>query len=192
MRVNWRTRLPIAGGILAVALAAGGCTKTSDNYDTRGTAGTSGTIGGTAADRGTESVMLTGCLQKGSGMNNFILTQVNTAPHTVGTTGATSTSEATPSAGSDTVGREQSHAAAQSYRVDGDNSTLNDLVGKQVRVMGRVTDRGDLNKTDQNREERGTYGKADRDINQSDLARVSVDSIDKVSDSCSSAGNRQQ
>src|SRR5437867_3051183 len=83
MRVNWRTRLPIAGGILAVALAAGGCTKTSDNYDTRGTAGTSGTIGGTAADRGTESVMLTGCLQKGSGMNNFILTQVNTAPHTV-------------------------------------------------------------------------------------------------------------
>jgi hypothetical protein len=169
MHVNGRTRLAVTSGALALALTAAACNKSDDSVMS-GARGTSGTT----AD-GSAAVTLTGCLQRGSGIGNFILTQANMTSESVGTSGS--------AAGGD-VAREQRDAAAKSYRLDGEDGKLRDLVGKQVRVSGRLTDRGDVNKTDRDRDERGTVGKPDRDIDSSDLARVNVDSVDKVADSC--------
>ena len=49
--------------------------------------------------------------------------------------------------------------------------------------------RGDLSSAD--RPATTTGGKVDRDISPSDLARVKVDSIEKVSDSCGAPSNPQ-
>jgi hypothetical protein len=166
------TMLMLSGG-LSVALIAGGCGNNANN-----SAGTTGTAG-TSADQNAP-VTLTGCLQKSSGMNNFVLTQVSTPAGAVGTSGS--------AANPDRVAQEQRVAAERSYRLDGDNDELNNLVGKQVKVSGRVTDRGDLK--DKTRDERGTTGTLGApknnpdDIDAGDLAKVDVDAITKVADAC--------
>jgi len=162
--------------------------------------GTAGTTG--AADKN-QPIALSGCLQRGSGITDkFILTSVNGTepnpnPSATPTPNAT-TANPNPSAnpaptgtagGSDVVGREQHALATKSYRIDGDDDQLRDLVGKQVRLNGHITDRGDLGSAD--RPATTTGGKVDRDISQSDLARVKVDSIEKVSDSCGAPSNPQ-
>src|SRR5262249_60653493 len=107
-----------------------------------GRAATAGTPGwaarrGTAADENNaqKSVTLTGCLQKGDGRSDYILTELNKPRTGVGTSGSTK-----PSSG-DTVGQEQMRAASHAYKLDGDRDTLEPMVGKEVRVSGTI-DRG--------------------------------------------------
>jgi hypothetical protein len=147
------------------------------------------------ASNNQQPVTLTGCLQKGDGRSDFILTQANTASP-VGTSGAASDTAK--------IEREQREAAAHSYRLDGDRDELDKLVGHQVRVSGNLTDKGDMNRASAENE-RGaapTSGSTapkgsearnpdyDRDrakISEGDLAKVDVKSIESVSDSCGAA-----
>ena len=147
----------IVGGI---ALAAGStaCNREADR-----------------AARGHEGapINLTGCLQKGSGMNTFVLTQVNAPTRSVGTTGATETQ---PGA----VSKEQMREAKHAYRLDGDDDELSKLVGKQVKVEGTIAESSDLNK-------RAAESRDDNkppDLGAGDLAKVDVKTIAAVSDAC--------
>ena len=160
--------------------------------------GTAGTAGSAADDRARSDnsapVTLVGCLQKGDGRSDYILTEVNSTRTTVGTSGAAQR----PSAGgqsdrsSDVVGQEQMRAAAHAYRLSGDRSAIEPLVGKQVRVSGSLAKSSDLNAHDDN----GRMKDRDRTkIDEGDLAKVDVASIDSVSDNCggkSSRGSRSK
>jgi hypothetical protein len=84
-------------------------------------------------------ITVTGCLQRGSGLNDFLLTQVNSPPDTpVATSGKDSSGAA--------VQREQLRQAKHAYTLDGDKDALRELIGKQVRVTGSIIDTVDLAK----------------------------------------------
>lgn len=151
--------------------------------DRVGTAGSTAgaAANGTAADENNARtpMTLTGCLQKGDGRSDYILTEVSQPRTTVGTSGSTS------AAGSDVVGQEQMRAAAHAYKLAGDKDTLEPLVGKQVRVNGTVERRSKLNEHDDN----GTLKDRDRTkIDEDDLASVHVDSVDRIADACGGKG----
>lgn len=130
-------------------------------------------------------ITLTGCVQKGSGLNNYVLTQVSSpAEGPVATTGNTPGSNTpsgnppssyAPSGGS--VQSEQMRAAQHAYQLSGHHEDLRDLVGKQVRITGTIAENSDLNKIegDQNRK---------LDIDTNDLAKVDVQTVEKISDAC--------
>ena len=161
----------------AVALAVAACGG-ADNTRGNNASGATGGATGTSSERNAP-VTLTGCLQKGSGSREYILTQASRSAGAVGTTGSASESAA----------REQQQAAARSYRLGGNTDRLDDLVGKQVRVTGRITDEGNAAKSESGREpSAGSAADTNanrRDIDASDLAKVDVDSAEKVSDDCS-------
>src|SRR3954465_10978263 len=111
--------------------AAAGADRTgTPGAATGGAAGTSGT----AADENNARppVTLTGCLQKGDGRSDYILTEVNEPRTSVGTSGSATAS------GNDRVAQEQMRAAEHAYKLAGDRDTLEPLVGKQVRVNGTM------------------------------------------------------
>ncbi len=118
-------------------------------------------------------INLTGCLQKGSGMNTFVLTQVNEPTRSVGTTG-------TNDKPSGAVAQEQMREAKHAYRLDGDNNQLDKLVGKQVRVDGTIAEASDLNK----RANESREGNKTPDLDSGDLAKVDVKTISPISDAC--------
>lgn len=153
--------------------AAAGADRTGTPGAAIGTAGTSGP----AADENNNRtpVTLTGCLQKGDGRSDFILTEINEPRAGVGTSGSTSASA------SDKVGQEQMRAAEHAYKLAADKDTLEPLVGKQVRVSGTVERRSKLlEHTDD-----GTVKDKDRTkIDEDDLASVHVASIDSIAASC--------
>ena len=140
-------------------------------------------------------VTLVGCLQKGDGRSDYILTEVNSTRTTVGTSGTADR----PGAGAqpdkssaDVVGQEQMRAAEHAYRLSGDRDAIEPLVGKQVRVSGSIAKSSDLNAHDDS----GRMKDRDRTkIDEGDLAKVDVASIDSVSDNCggkSSRGSRRK
>ena len=110
------------------ALAAAGCDNTANRDRSSATAGdaTAGT---------NQPVSLTGCLARGEGSNDFILTKANQPVATSGT-----------AAGAGSVEHKTMEAAARSYRLDGNNDELDKLVGHEIRVSGTLADKGDLNK----------------------------------------------
>jgi hypothetical protein len=163
-RVRWifgggsMMRTTVLSVLCSAALAVAAC----DHNGTRGARGHEGA-----------PINLTGCLQKGDGMNTFVLTQVNTPTRSVGTSGA---NDAQPGA----VAQEQMREAKHSYRLDGDKDELGKLVGKQVRVDGTVAANSDLNK-------RANDSRADNkapDLGSGDLAKVDVKTIAAIADAC--------
>ena len=151
------------------ALAAAGCDNTANRDRSSATAGD--TSAGT-----NQPVSLTGCLARGEGSNDFILTKANQPVATSGT-----------AAGAGSVEHKTMEAAARSYRLDGNNDELDKLVGHEIRVSGTLADKGDLNKAGKaGSAERGTSGEAgkDREISQSDLAKVDVKSVESIANSC--------
>ena len=79
-------------------------------------------------------------------------------------------------------------AAAHSYRLSGDRDNLEPLVGKQVRVSGTMAKAADLDTHDDN----GKLKDRDRTkIDEGDLARVDVASVDSVADACGSKTTRK-
>jgi hypothetical protein len=156
--------------------AAAGADRTGTPGAATGTAGTT-----PAADENNNRtpVTLTGCLQKGDGRSDYILTEINEPRAGVGTSGST------PASASDKVGQEQMRAAEHAYKLAADKDTLEPLVGKQVRVSGTVDRRSKL--LEHNDE--GTVKDRDRTkIDQDDLASVHVASIDSIADACGSPG----
>jgi hypothetical protein len=161
---SWKT-LSFGCGVAMVLAAACGGNKSADETSNAKPGGAP------AADsaRAPESVVLVGCVQRGDGRNEFILTEANRQAAPVGTSGA--------DAGR--VQREQEQAAEKSYRLSGDSDDLTSRVGKQVKVTGTVADR--------DRNDR------DRDVSRvdaNDLAVVTVASIEPVSDACGQAGRQ--
>ena len=142
---------------------------------TPGTSGTPGTAAANARDVREAPVTLTGCLQKGDGRSDYILTQVNTMWTTVGTSWQRRRTR------NRHVGQEQLRAAEHAFQLDGDRDVLEPLVGKQVRVSGRLAKASDLTTRDQN----GAPKDRDRTkIDEEDLAKVEVAAVDSVSDNC--------
>jgi hypothetical protein len=135
----------------------------------------------TSSERGHEGapVTLTGCLQRGSGLNNYILTQVNEPSDTpVATTGKDSSGTA--------VQREQMRMAKHAYELEGDDTDgMRNFVGKQVQVTGTIAETSELH-----REAAGNRDASDRreglDIDRGDLAKVDVQGIVQVADVCGS------
>jgi hypothetical protein len=136
-------------------------------------------------------VTLTGCLQRGDGSNDFILTRVNEPSQSVGTTGQ--------AAG--TVEREQRRAASNAYSLNPKNDVkLDELVGKQVRVTGTMARRADLPSANGNAPNEGSRAVGtsqpgnDRstgerpNIKEGDLAKVDVTSATATADVCSGGG----
>jgi len=164
----------LIGCAVAFALSAMAC---SDN---RRSTGAAGTAGATAAAL-PQSMTLSGCLQKGDGRSDYILTEVNTTRPTVGTSGAA------PGGSTDVVGQEQMRSAAHAYRIDGDRDTLEPLVGKQIRVTGSMAERSDPTAHNDD----GTLKDRDRTkLDQDDLAKVKVASVDEVSGNCGASSIR--
>jgi hypothetical protein len=199
---------------LATVLAAFGCggdhgnaNRTADangtgqpaaaGADRTGTPGSATGTTGTAAANGTASdennarpgVTLTGCLQKGDGRSDYILTQVNEPRAGVGTGGSTTGSGSTASGDRDLVAQQQMRAAEHAYRLSGDNDTLEPLVGKQVKVNGTMERRSELNEHNDN----GSLKDRDRTkIDEKDLASVHVASINSIADSCGGSRPRKR
>ena len=158
------------------ALAGAAC----DNTTNRQTSSAAVTPADTSANNN-QSVTLTGCLLRGDGRNDFILTKAN---QPVGTSGAAS--------GAGSVEQKTIDAASRSYRLNGDNDELDKLVGHQIRVSGTLADRGNLNPPQQGSSaERGTSGTTnkDRELSESDLAKMDVKSVESIADSCDSGKN---
>jgi hypothetical protein len=151
-----------------------------------------------ASSRAAEQrVNLTGCLQRGDG-RSYILTEMNTPD-----AGRVASGE-NPNANK--VEKEQLHAAQHAYRLSADNNDdLDKLVGARVRVEGSLAEKSDLRADANDRAQDrsvGTSGDKDRDknknkssdrnekIDSSDLAKVNVASIEKISDGCATAKKR--
>jgi hypothetical protein len=167
----------LIGCAFALALSAVAC---GDNRRSTGTAGAAGTPAGTPA-AAPPSMTLTGCLQKGDGRSDYILTDVNTTPPTVGTSGSA------PSGSPGSAGQEQMRSAARAYRIDGDRDTLEPLVGKQVRVTASMAERSDPTA----RTDDPTLKDRDRTkLDQDDLAKVKIASVDEVSGNCGASNVR--
>ena len=97
-----------------------------------------------------------------------------------------------PASGAGSVEQKTIDAASRSYRLNGDNDELDKLVGHQIRVSGTLADRGNLNAPQQGSSpERGTSGtmNKDRELSESDLAKVDVKSVESIADSCDSGKN---
>jgi hypothetical protein len=107
-------------------------------------------------------VTLTGCLQKGSGGGDYLLTDLRGARATTGTSGKSAGGQSD----SDPIAYEQIHAASRTYHLSGHRRALAPLVGKEVRV-------------------KGTLANADR-------ARVDVASVDSVSSTCGGKSPRSR
>jgi hypothetical protein len=157
--------------LLAAALAAGCGGNNRADHDNDSTTANSSAKG----DEG-QAVTLAGCLQKGDG-SDFILTQVNTPNQSVGTTGTANDPNA--------VGQEQLRAAAHSYRLSGNDDQFKGLVGHQVRVQGKIADKSDLS-----HENAGT-AEDKPDIDEGDLARIDVASIESTAPACGTGSNRR-
>jgi hypothetical protein len=151
-----------------------------------------------ASSRAAEQrVNLTGCLQRGDG-RSYILTEMNTPD-----AGRVASGE-NPNANK--VEKEHLHAAQHAYRLSADNNDdLDKLVGARVRVEGSLAEKSDLRADANDRAQDrsvGTSGDKDRDknknkssdrnekIDSSDLAKVNVASIEKISDGCATAKKR--
>ena len=181
-----RVSITVCGWAVAIALSGFACSGSSTenkfpNGDaTKAGEPASGAAAGTAATTTADDkspITVTGCLQKGDGRSDYILTEVSTTRTTVGTTGAPP-----PATGSsaDVVGKEQMRAAAHAYNLNGDRDTLEGLVGKQVRVNGTLTARADLKDKERDRTK----------IDEDDLAKVDVTSVEAVAGSCGAKGKK--
>jgi hypothetical protein len=172
--VVWSKALATGCG-LALALSAGACGRD----ETAAIDADADRLATTTAskDAGHEGapITLVGCLQRGSGMNNYILTQVNSPSDSpVATSGQGAEGGA--------VQREQMREAKHAYALDGENDQLRDLIGKQVRVTGTVEENSEL------RREKDTGTDTSRrdglDIDAGDLAKVDVQGVVQIAEVC--------
>ena len=176
----------VTGCAVAVALSAGACNRDESadvDRDTDRLAATADTADRRQAGHEGAPITLTGCLQRGSGLNNYILTQVNSPSDSpVATSGQ--------SAAGGAVQREQMREAKHAYALDGDVDNARDLVGKQVRVTGTLAETSDLRRGNS-----GTDTAAPRantsddrreglDIDTGDLAKIDVQTMTQVAENC--------
>jgi hypothetical protein len=168
-------RVIVACGCTAALTVAVACDNSTNQQRSSSSSPAAAPADKNASDN--QPITLTGCLMRGDGHNDFVLTKAN---QPVGTSGE--------AAGAGSIPERTREAAERSYRLDGDNDQLNALIGHRVRVSGTIKDHGDLNASSDTSASnaRGTSGEAgkNQEISESDLAKVDVKSIDSVADSC--------
>jgi hypothetical protein len=176
MRFERSTLIALAGAaVFACACGPSDTARNDNNSKTPPPAGTAGASGAAAAsdtDAKKPAVVLTGCLQEEKGMlGNYILTQASQAApdEAVGTSGDRKDTDKNANS---KIEQRQLAQAAHSYRLNGESDQLKDHVGHQIRVRGNLADKSDLKD-------------ADHDVSQSDLAKVDVQSVEMVANSCS-------
>ena len=163
----------IVGCGLAMAISGAACNRNDAAEVDRDTDRLAAT---TAKQPGHEgaSITVTGCLQRGSGMNTFILTQVNSPSDTpVATSGSSGAA----------VQREQMREAKHAYTLDGDKDAMRDLVGQEVRVTGTIAESSELRRVVPENRSAGDRRQG-LDIDAGDLAKVDVQGIVRVADAC--------
>jgi hypothetical protein len=151
--------------LLTLGLGAGAsaCSRARSDtaYDTKTNVPSAATEAKTPS--APQSVALDGCLQQGS-RGVYILTELNEPDHP-------------DSSKQGVVARERTDAAQHAYRLLSDRDTdLSKLVGKEVQVQGVETRASDLNPP--------ADATSVTQIKQQDLARVQIDSIRTVGNSC--------
>ena len=179
MSWNRWSKACVAGCSLAMALSVGACNRDEAAEVDRDT-DRMATDTARPQGQGHEGapITLTGCLQRGSGMNNFILTQVNSpAESPVATSGKAG----------DAVQREQMREAKHAYALKGDDDdALRNMVGKQVRVTGIIAETSELRR-EMPKPRDTTANRNGLDIDAGDLAKVDVQGIVQVADVCGNA-----
>jgi hypothetical protein len=149
-------------------------TTTTDGRDTKGNApAVVNRLSGSGTSGSTQTVTLTGCLQRGE-QSNFILTTVNEPHRSVGTTTTDPTG--------DTVRREQLRSARNAYRLAPLGTVnLDDMVGKQVQVTGTIAERSDLPGSTGGAAD---PGKSAPPVSNSDLSKVDVTAVTMTAGAC--------
>ena len=169
------TKAFVAGCGLAMAITGSACNRNDAAEVDRDTDRLSAD---TAKQPGHEGapITVTGCLQRGSGLNTYILTQVNSPSDTpVATTGKDASGAA--------VQREQMREAKHAYSLEGDGDAMRDLIGKQVSVTGKIDEASELHRESSKSKSAGER-RDGLDIDARALAKVEVQGIVKVADVC--------
>lgn len=182
MRVPMFPKPMIGACAVALTLSVGACANDNRTSDI-GDRDNKGNMADATDNRGHEGapIELTGCLQKGDGRNDYMLTQVNSPSSAVGTSGVKNEAA---------VEREQIRSASHAYRLDGDNDDFEKLVGKLVRVSGTVEESSEVRQnatemkpsTDGNRAPAADGNRVE--IKEGDLAKVDVNKVERVADEC--------
>jgi len=185
--------------VIACALVA--CVGCGSNNDTAMGTEKSNEPAANASSAGTDDraarsqpVTYEGCIQKGGGLlaNEYLLTMMSEPAGAAATTGSLTKTGSS-------VEREQMRAAALTYRLHPVNDVkLDDMVGKQVRVTGTISEHASVptgsggigsdqdsqrpNRDSRDRNERGVQ------ISTADLARLDVSSATVTGESCGSLG----
>jgi hypothetical protein len=166
MRFDRSSLFALAGAAVFACACSPSSSASKDAIPPAATTPPAAGTAGSAADASAKKpeVVLTGCLQEEKGMlGNYILTQASrTAPdQAVGTSGEPKSA----------VEQRQLDQAARSYRLSGDSDQLKDQIGHQIRVRGNLADKSDLKS-------------ADNDVSQSELAKIDVESVEMIANSC--------
>lgn len=142
-----------------------------------------------------QQVTFEGCVQKGAGMlgSEYLLTMLNEPPGAAGTSGSVTRSGSS-------VEREQMRMAARTYRLEAkDDVKLEDMIGKQVRVSGVVSEQARVptgagaigSSADTqlpNRDRTGQNERSAAELKTSDLGKVDVSSATVIAPSCGAQG----
>jgi hypothetical protein len=119
-------------------------------------------------------ISVAGCVQKGD--DDFLLTQVSRPSSALPSSGASN---------ADQIAREESRAATHTFRLNGKDDQLEQLVGKQVEVTGTTAEGSDVwQKVRDANEEAKDGERKPLDIKESDLAKIDVTTIAQVADTC--------
>jgi hypothetical protein len=181
----------VAGCSLAMALSAFACNRNNDQVGDEDRARDDNRIAtdNRQQDEQQPSMTVVGCLQEGDGRNDFIVTADNTARDVAATTGSAADAD-----------RQRLLAAAKSYRLTDADQDLKQYTGKQVRVMGKLVDTANLPSPHATAGPESAPGQAAQtqsgqtardseraEIHERDLAKLDVESVEVVSETCGSA-----
>jgi hypothetical protein len=178
-------RAALAASAVAAMVACGNnnpnSTAANKNPNPNATPTPAATNDQAKANENAQPITINGCLQQGK-YGTWIVTRLNEpSKKEVGTSGSAAAVE-----------HEQLREAENAYRVDAPSDVkMDQFLGKQVRVTGKLTDRGDVAKSAN--DTAATSGsasandkKADKglDISQRDLARIDASSVTATGPAC--------
>jgi hypothetical protein len=120
-------------------------------------------------------ITVAGCLQKGD--DDYLLTQVNRPSSDVPKSGVSS---------GDQVAREESRAATHTFRLNGQEDRLKQLIGRQIQVSGTTAEGSDVweKVRDANEDAKDNGEPKVPAIKEGDLAKIDVTSVAQVADQC--------
>jgi hypothetical protein len=176
----------------AAVVACVGCGSNDNSSSTAGQQSQAGSDTARSEEQQAQQVTFEGCLQRGAGLfgTDYLLTMANEPPGAAGTSGSITESGSS-------VEREQMAIAAKTYRLEARGDVkLSDMVGKQVRVSGVISERanvptgtggiGSSRDTQLPNRDRNQQDSRGAELETSDLGQLDVSSASIISESCGS------